>query len=227
MPFSPQTIGFLLQNKIQNDRNWFAEHRAEYQQCVLAPLEALVVALTPVMHSIDPQLVCEPKVGKTISRIYRDTRFSHDKSIFRENMWCVFTRIKRNDGGRPGFFFDISPDGFRYGYGYYQADRKSLARMRSLIMENDPLWKRADHAFLRQKIFTMDGELYRRNRYPEATERQRDWANRKNICWIHHSDSWDRLFSETLVHQLSTDLLLLKPISRFLTYVEETKDTLL
>lgn len=225
MPLSPETIGFLLQNKIQNDRDWFAEHHAEFQRCVLSPLAELVEALTPVMRQIDPLLVCEPKVGKCISRIYRDTRFSRDKSIFRDNMWCVFVRIKKIYRGSPGFFFDFSSDGFSYGYGYYQADHKSLSRIRTLVLCDDPHWRRADRAFSRQKKFTLEGDLYKRTRFSEATERQRFWADRKNLCWVHHSEQMNMLFSETLADQLAADFLQLAPISQFLTYAEETKET--
>ena len=90
MPISKQTLNFLAQNKFNNSREWFRAHKPEYQEYVLAPMAELVNLLAPTIQKIDPLIITEPKVGKAISRIYRDTRFSRDKSLYREVMWIVF-----------------------------------------------------------------------------------------------------------------------------------------
>ena len=81
MPFSAQTLDFLFLNKLHDSREWFNERRDEYDAVVMEPMRKLVSNLAPVMMEIDPLLICEPKVNKSISRIFRDTRFSKDKSI--------------------------------------------------------------------------------------------------------------------------------------------------
>lgn len=84
MPISKETLDFLVENRLQNSRDWFHDHKKVYQEVVLAPLIELVEKLTPVMWEIDPLFITTPKVCKTISRIYRDTRYTKDKSLYRE-----------------------------------------------------------------------------------------------------------------------------------------------
>ena len=72
--FSRKTLDFLVENRIQNRKAWFEEHRGDYNRHVLTPLRELVTALTPAMLKIDPLFTVEPSVNKTIARIYRDVR---------------------------------------------------------------------------------------------------------------------------------------------------------
>ena len=107
MGFTRQTLEFLSENRRQNHKMWFEAHKADYQTEVVAPLAALTRELAPELHAIDNELICIPAVGKSISRIYRDTRFSKDKSLYRDVMWCVFMRDKKLYHGLPGYFFEL------------------------------------------------------------------------------------------------------------------------
>lgn len=85
--------------------------QAAVQENVFEPLAELVTQLAPAMHEIDPMLIAEPKTGKSISRVFRDTRFTKDPSLFREEMWCVFTRDKKAYTSAPGYFLSFLPTG--------------------------------------------------------------------------------------------------------------------
>ena len=80
MLFSEKTLDFLVENRIRDDRNWYKENKPVFEKYVLAPLQELVEKLTPTMLDIDDQFICQPKIGRAISRIHRDTRFSKDKT---------------------------------------------------------------------------------------------------------------------------------------------------
>lgn len=90
MAFTKQAVEFLMENKFHDSKDWFRQHREQYDRLVLDPMRALVAEIAPAMLDIDGRLIAEPKVGRSISRIYRDTRFSKDKSTFRDVVWCVF-----------------------------------------------------------------------------------------------------------------------------------------
>jgi uncharacterized protein (TIGR02453 family) len=90
--FSQQGLNFLQQVRIENDKAWFDGNRDIYDRELLAPFRALVEQLAPGMLAIDPQFETRPAIGKTLSRIHRDTRFSHDKSRYRSRMWLTFKR---------------------------------------------------------------------------------------------------------------------------------------
>ena len=107
MPFTDETLEFLVRNKLMDSRVWFHEHRAEYERLVVEPLAELVEALSPAMAEIDPAIMCIPKVGKSISRIWRDTRRGPELPIFRDVMWLILLRAKQQ--GLPGYWFEFSP----------------------------------------------------------------------------------------------------------------------
>ncbi|PKM72535.1 MAG: TIGR02453 family protein [Firmicutes bacterium HGW-Firmicutes-16] len=220
MPLSEKTVSFLFENRVVDSKTWFTEHRAEYDSLVLDPIRELVTLLKPTMLSIDPQLICEPKVGRSISRIYRDTRFSNDKSTFRDIMWCVFSRDKKLYDGLPCYWFEFSPKGFRYGCGYYQASGESMQALRSLILNDDKSFKAALKAYKKQSVFQMEGMKYKRSRYPEQTEEKREWLDQKSLGFITDSTDFDLLFSDGLSDKLAQDFMLLTPMYDFMMSAE-------
>ena len=220
MPFSNDSINFLFENRVMDSKVWFAVHREDYDRLVLEPLRELVTSLTPTMLSIDPLFICEPRVDRSISRIYRDTRFSHDKSIFRDVMWCVFIRDKKLYNGLPGFWFEFSPKGFRYGCGYYQASTEVMEAMRSMILADEKTYKAALKAYKKQSVFQLGDSKYKRSRYPEQSEEKRDWLDQRSIDFLAESDDFDLLFSDTLAEKLTSDFKLLIPMYDFMMAAE-------
>lgn len=222
MPISKQTLDFLAENRFLNSREWFHEHKPQYEKYVLEPLRELVSKLEPAMKKIDPLIVTEPKVGKTISRIYRDTRFSHDKSLYREVMWIVFSRGKGAFNSMPGFVMEFSPQGFRYGAGYYGAPPKTMEMVRRMILAKDPYFMKAFRATEKQDRFTLVGDCYKRSKCPDAPEKLRSWLDRKNLDWMHDSTDAGVLFADDFDKTLAEGFTILKPFYDFLCHVEET-----
>ncbi len=219
MPFSEETIRFLIENKIENNRLWFNAHKAEYQRFVVQPFTEFVTALTPTMLEIDPLFDCEPKINRTISRIYRDTRFSRDKTIFRDVAWCLFARDKKLFHGLPKFFFELSPRGFRYGCGFYCAEPATMANLRELVLKGDSDFEKAEEAYHKQKIFTLARERYKKTRYPDQPEELRRWLDLKDICFIcEENTDFDLLYSAGLAQKVAEELKLLAPEYRLMLH---------
>ena len=93
--FSPHSLAFFEALAGNNSKLWFDAHRAEYERYLLEPLKALVTDLAAPLLAIDPELVIIPAVDKTISRIYRDTRFSRNKSPYKTCLWITFNAQAR------------------------------------------------------------------------------------------------------------------------------------
>ena len=217
MPFSADTLDFLFENRMHDSREWFAEHHDRYRKSVLEPLRQLVVALTPSMLSIDGELGCEPKVDRTICRIWRDTRYTHDPSLYRDNMWIIFKRGGRMHGtDYPGFYFDLSGSGFGYGCGFYAASTGYMNTLRGLILEGDPDYRRAQRSLAKCKQYEMDGDFYKRPHYPDRPAAERQWLERRNIGFNAFSKDFGLLFSDRLAAFLEGELLQLAPVYRFL-----------
>lgn len=136
--FSPRTPQFLMELQFNNNKPWFEENKQRYLSDVVEPFKAFVKDLTPFMLSVDPEFETRPDIGKTISRIYRDIRFSKEKTPYKTSVWITFRRVGRDWLYDPCFFFEITPDVYRYGMGFYTASKPTLERLRELVDCEDP-----------------------------------------------------------------------------------------
>lgn len=217
MPFSGKTIEFLVENQLRDSKEWYNAHKDDYKTYIADPFASLITALTPTLLAMDSALCCNPK---KISRLYRDTRFSKGKSIFRDNVWFSCGRPKEPFTSVPEVYIDISPNGYSYGCGYYQASRESMDAIRTLILEGDKAFRAAQRAYAKQDVFEMLGDLYKKNHYPDATAADADWLNRKTIYFSCTSKDFDRLFRDDFAQLLAADFEKLVPIFQFLTKAE-------
>lgn len=224
MPITAKTLDFLFENKLNNSKEWYHAHKGDYNELVLSPLAELVVQLEPTMRELDPELIIEPKVTRSISRIYRDTRFSKDKSLYRDNMWLIFIRDKKLYEGPPGFFFDISPRGFSYGMGFYQASSETMRCYRGMIANREPSFQKALAAYEAQKVFALGGDLYKRSKAPDEPENIRSWIDRKSVDFVCDSTDFSLLFSDSLHEVLAQQFRLLKPMYEFLLAAEARRE---
>jgi len=219
--FSRETIDFLAENRMRNDKIWFNENKDRYERHVIAPFVALTEALAPTLKKIDGELVISPKVGGSISRIWRDARFSRDKSIFRDMMWCMF--VRRKNESLPEFFFVVSPEGMLYGAGYYSAGEASMESIRGLILAGDGSFKYALVAYEKQNVFRLDGDIYKKSHFPDQPEKLREWLDRKSVCFLCNSSDFELLYSDGLAKTVAEGFASLAPIYRFLIRAEEVK----
>lgn len=213
MPFSEATLDFMALNRVMNSREWFHEHRDEYLSLVVEPIAELVEDMAPEMWKIDPSLIIIPKVGKSISRIWRDTRRGSELPIYRDVMWITLLRAKYE--GYPSFWFEFSPRCLRWGCGWYQTDPAIMDCIRGMILSHDPDWRAALAAFEAQKVFCLDDERYKRSRHPDAPENERAWLDQKSLCLTHEETKLDRLYSDKLAAALTRDFRRIAPVYEF------------
>ena len=213
MPFSEATLDFMALNRVMNSREWFHEHRDEYLSLVVEPIAELVEDMAPEMWKIDPSLIIIPKVGKSISRIWRDTRRGPELPIYRDVMWITLLRAKYE--GYPSFWFEFSPRCLRWGCGWYQTDPAIMDCIRGMILSHDPDWRAALAAFEAQKVFRLDDERYKRSRHPDAPENERAWLDQKSLCLTHEEMKLDRLYSDKLAAALTRDFRRIAPVYEF------------
>ena len=213
MPFSEATLDFMALNRVMNSREWFHEHRDEYLSLVVEPIAELVEDMAPEMWRIDPSLIIIPKVGKSISRIWRDTRRGPELPIYRDVMWITLLRAKYE--GYPSFWFEFSPRCLRWGCGWYQTDPAIMDCIRGMILSHDPDWRAALAAFEAQKGFRLDDERYKRSRHPDAPENERAWLDQKSLCLTHEETKLDRLYSDKLAAALTRDFRRIAPVYEF------------
>lgn len=212
MPFSVKTIDFLAENRLHDSKAWFEEHKDDYKKYVTAPFAEIIEKLAPVMESIDSEIICTPRC---VSRIYRDTRFSNDKTMFRDSMWASFRHKREPREPMPEMYFAISPDGFEYGVGFYCAGTSNMEAIRGYILSGDKDFKAADRAY-RASQLEMGGECYKRSHYPDEKEDLREWLDRKNIYFVRDTKDSGIVFSDRLSDYLAEGFTECAPIFRFL-----------
>jgi uncharacterized protein (TIGR02453 family) len=138
--FTRKTLSFLRALKRNNDRDWFRAHKADYEQHVRAVMIQVLSRLAVDFRSFAPELVSDPKVS--LFRIYRDTRFSSDKSPLKTAVAAHFPsrRFKRNEGA--GLYFEIAAGWVWIGGGMYMPSTSDLQAIRSRIATTYPLLHR-------------------------------------------------------------------------------------
>ncbi|KQN51122.1 hypothetical protein ASE93_22165 [Serratia sp. Leaf50] len=219
--FSQQGLNFLQQVRIENDKEWFEENRHVYDREILTPFRALVEALSDSMLLIDPQFEIRPAIGKTLSRIHRDTRFSHDKSRYRSRMWLTFKRPSKDWKDAPVYFFELGPDMLRYGLGYYSANKHTMDLFRhTLSRQPDQFLEVAECC---RAPFELVGESYKRLLVKEQDPEIATWYNRKSFAVMVTDNQVEKLFSPALVDELVIGFQQLEPLYHWLMRVETMK----
>lgn len=132
---------FFEDLKKNNNREWFAENKARYQQHILEPLKRLVIEFAPALNAISPHYQAIPKAnGGSIFRIYRDVRFSKDKRPYKEHGACQFRHELGKDAHAPGFYLHMQPDSVFFGGGIWMPPNPVLHKIRERIADNPNAW---------------------------------------------------------------------------------------
>ena len=130
---SAESLFLLAENRFQDSKAFYEEHKKEINKTVVHPLKQLVADMTPAMMAIDSLM------GGSVSRVRRDNRFTHDKCMYRENMWIVFMRDKRAyDWCLPAFYLDFSVARAEWGLGFYSATPAIMRALRRRVEADIP-----------------------------------------------------------------------------------------
>ena len=220
--FTQTGLDFLQNVKIHNSRQWFAENRTIYDNQLVKPFRALVEELTPTMLQIDQWFETKPAIGKTLSRINRDTRFSKDKSLYRDRLWLTFKRPSKDWKESPCYFFEIDPEGYRYGLGYYCVPKQTMDIFRDEINQDHNKFLQVINCV--KKPFELYGESYKRPLVKDLPPKIANWYNRKDLGVIASSNQIEDLFSKYLIQKLRKSFKQLIPLYDYLLKVEIIKN---
>jgi len=145
--FPKDSIKFFKDLEKNNNRDWFAENKSRYEEVVLNPALELVTEMAEPLKKVSPHFVAVPKrSGGSLMRIYRDTRFSKDKTPYKTNLGVHFRHEDGKDVHAPGFYFHIDAHEIFVGAGMWRPDSKTLGMIRTLIDDDPKYWKRSKNA---------------------------------------------------------------------------------
>jgi uncharacterized protein (TIGR02453 family) len=159
--FGPDALKFLRALKRNNRREWFQPRKDQYDSVVRAPMEAVVERLAIDMRAFAPEVVVDPK--KAIFRIYRDTRFSDDKTPYKTNIAASFgwRGLPRHEGA--GLYFQLSHEDVWIGGGMYAPPTPLIQKVREHIAANHRrLRSIVDSASFKRTVGGLEGEKLQR-----------------------------------------------------------------
>jgi uncharacterized protein (TIGR02453 family) len=133
--FPKQTVPFFRALAAHNDRDWFAAHKAEYEAAVLAPARAFVLAMGERLRRLTPGIRFDPRANGSLFRIYRDTRFSADKSPYKTNLGIIFWEGAGARMDCSSYYFHLEPPALMLGCGVYVFSRPLLERYRRTVAD--------------------------------------------------------------------------------------------
>jgi uncharacterized protein (TIGR02453 family) len=155
--FTSDTLKFLRALNRHNDREWFRARRDEYERQVRAPMVAVIEQLARDFRRFAPEMEASPKTS--LYRIYRDTRFSEDKSPLKTHIAASFSWRGLPRGESAGLYVEVHPQWVWMGGGFYAPETAHLVRIREHIAETYPeIHRIARAAAFRRAVSALDGE---------------------------------------------------------------------
>ena len=217
--FTQNTIDYMWNLRMNNNRAWFEAHNDDYQKEFQHPMKYLG-------QDILERLVEDNgKYGFTLklSRIYKDARRVRGGEPYRTNLWFTIEHPNEDSVSSPVFWFDLSPEEWSYGLGYYQARPITMAKLRARIDKDAKSFEKLIAKLDKQTEFVLDGDEYARKK-EAPTKKTADWYNKKSFSLIHSQNNGDELFSSDLVDRLLAGYRFLMPFYEYLSTIDSDPD---
>lgn len=161
--FSPKSFAFLKELKANNNRPWFQENKERYEADLKTPMLSFIENLSEPLAKVSTEFVCDPRGnGGSMFRIYRDTRFSKDKTPYKSWAAARFRHVEGRRKPAPVFYLHLEPRNVFVGCGIWHPDSKVLAQLRQFLVDNPNAWKKALYDKSFQKHFVMGGRTLTR-----------------------------------------------------------------
>jgi len=157
--FRPQTIAFLGELKSNNNREWFNDNKARYEELVLDVALNFIQSMHDPLRTMAPNFTAIPKrMGGSLMRVYRDTRFSKNKLPYKTNIGIQFRHEQAKNVHSPGYYVHIDPEQVFLGVGMWRPESEALTAIRKRIDDHQAEWLRARDATPFQRQFRLGGE---------------------------------------------------------------------
>ncbi|MBQ7255955.1 MAG: DUF2461 domain-containing protein [Oscillospiraceae bacterium] len=204
--FSPETIDFLWGLRMNNNREWFQAHKQQYLDTLYTPMKELAKEISEPFIEI-PGFVCKT------SRIYRDMRM-HPPTPYKESLWTCL----RQDGTfwlqEPCLFFEIKPEGYSYGFLFWQPTVEMMNAMRAdMAARPDAFLERIRKAERGSKV-KVSGTAYKRPK-PCADPRLAPYYSLRNLYAIKECPADETMFSPELAKTVRKAFEALYPLCEY------------
>ncbi len=213
--FNKDFTDFFKELKENNNREWFTENKERYEKSVKIPFEYFVQDMIYRIHEVDENLMVTPK--EAIFRIYRDIRFSKDKTPYKTHVSAVIGNGGRKNFDDPGIYIEIGADYLRYYSGLYQLDKYQIEKVRKFMSANlDEFEELLKDKNFKRNFKTIRGETNKRipKEFLTTFEQQPLIANKQFYYFTELSG--DKITSKNLPQTLMKFYHAAEPMNSFL-----------
>jgi len=215
--FTQEALNFLSDIRFNNNQTFYEQNKERYETYVKAPLRALSDEMAPVVQLIDSRLDTRP--GRTMSRIRRDTRFTKDKSPFRDHVWLGwrYPGERRSEGF--GMWWGFGPEWLTWGMGCYDTDKPLMDALRLHIRQHPDEVREIVHSEPLRSRFEMYGESYRKIAVPADVPEDLKALYVKKGFGVEHSASaeeWKMLYTHNMADLLAHELTVMAPLHQLM-----------
>ena len=208
--FTEDTVQFFLDLRFHNEVAWMHEHHGEYVAKVQQPFYQLIAELSPTMLGIDPDFELRP--GKCLSRINRDTRYSVDKSPYRDHHWIAFRPAGIDKYGQPFFWCEFGPDNLSWGVGIWGEHRQVMNALRLKLAHEGESIQRIIEKLRRRKIAVSGASMPRMKVPEEIPEALNALYRLKSIYFERTGIDYRWAFDDKLAERVAEEYKALKPV---------------
>ena len=216
--FTPASFKFLRGLARHNDKAWFETHRADYDTHVRQPFLKLITDLQPALAEVSEHFRADPRGnGGSLFRIYRDARFSNDKSPYKCWQGARFFHERRRQVPAPSFYVHLQPGESFVGAGLWHPEPDTQRKVRQFIFENPGSWKAAAYDPKLRRRFELEEteKLVRAPRgFPADFEFIEDLKHRNWVMWRRLDDAM--MTGPRLRQTVAADLATLGPFVDYL-----------
>ena len=163
--FTQETVQFFMDIRFHNEVSWMHAHHDEYVEKVQQPFYQLIAELSPAMMKIDPDFELRP--SKCLSRINRDTRYSTDKSTYRDHHWIAFRPAGVDKFGQPFYWFEFGPNDLTWGVGIWGQEHTAMNAFRLRLVHEGETFLQMVEKLERRKIVASGASMPRLKIPPE------------------------------------------------------------
>ena len=209
----PKSIELLCLNRFNDSKEFYEEHKLELKEGITVPMRQIVLDLSGLMYDIDDKMLTDPV--RSVSRIYRDTRGNRSKIKYRENMWLMLRRYKKEYPSAPFFYFEFYPNSFGYGLAFWTWKQSAFKEVHNLIIEHPGRWLDAVDACKQAGLTYNARKNKKKDMYPDAPKEIKPYLREKNMEFSYSSFDMNRINSPYLIDELKLAFDLARPMYSF------------
>lgn len=208
----------LGQNKFNNSKEFYEANKAKIKLLALQPMQQIAQIIAEDMSKIDDMMNLNP--AKMISRIRRDTRFSNDKGLYRENIWIMFMRRKAEWPNHPCMWFEITPKGYSYGVSSFDITPRYMDLYRKALIEHPKEFLDAARK-AEEKGAKFYAERYKKEKNTDIALELKEYYNVKSFYFMAQSSDLSVLESDKIIEELRAAYGGFAPMYYFLKSVSD------